>query len=143
MNLSTRVKYTEGLAYASGTASRNGAELDMSGWDGVLILCKCATIASGASGDIHVEQDTATGMASAADLTGTAQAIVEGDSDKLFVIDLYKPQEQFVRAVVTKDGSHAQAETVLYIQYAGDKLPVSDMGADSYELHVSPAEGTK
>jgi len=143
MNLSNYIKYTQGLAYASANSSRNGATLDMQGWDGVLVLCKCATIAAGASGDIHMEQDTASGMGSYADLEGTKQVIQAGDSDKLFAIDLYRPLERYVRAVITKDGANAQAETVLYIQYTGRKLPVSNMGADGYELHVSPTEGTK
>jgi len=143
MNLSKHVKITSALDYASGTATRNGAELDMSGWDGVLAIVKHATIATSAVGDIHWEQDIATGMASAADLTGTAIAIADDDDDQVFVSDLYRPLERYVRVVVTKDASNAQAESAIYIQYTGHKLPVSNMGADEYELHVSPAEGTK
>ena len=143
MNLSRHIKVTVGLAYASGTATRNGAELDMSGWDGVLMIMTTATVAAGAVGDLHAEQDTATGMGSAADLAGTAQAVGEDNDDEIYVLDLYRPLERFVRGVVTKDGSNAQAESLIYIQYTGRKLPVTDMGADNYELHVSPAEGTK
>lgn len=143
MNLSKHIKMTKCLAYASGTASRDGAELDMVGWDGVLAIVINATIGSSASGDFHWEQDVVTGMGGAADLTGTKIAIVDGDSDKVVISDLYRPRERFVRGVITKDGSHAQAESVIYLQYRGRKLPVANMGADSYELHVSPAEGTK
>jgi len=82
-------------------------------------------------------------MGSAADLTGTAIATADDDDDEIFVSDLYRPLERFVRIVVTKDASNAAAESAIYIQYKGKKLPVEDMGADEYELHVSPAEGTK
>ena len=143
MNLSRHIKVTQALAYASGTAVRNGAEVDMQGWDGVIAIVTMATIASSAVGDIHWEQDTATGMGSAADLTGTAIATDEESDDEIFVSDLYRPLERFVRIVVTKDASNAAAESAIYIQYKGKKLPVEDMGADEYELHVSPAEGTK
>ena len=143
MNLSRHIKVTQALAYASGTAVRNGAEVDMQGWDGVIAIVTMATIASSAVGDIHWEQDTATGMGSAADLTGTAIATDEESDDEIFVSDLYRPLERFVRIVVTKDTSNAAAESAIYIQYKGKKLPVEDMGADEYELHVSPAEGTK
>ena len=143
MNLSKHIKVTVALAYASGTASRNGAELDMSGWDGVLFIVTHATLATGAVGDIHMEQDTATGMGSAADLEGTKIAIADDDDDQIFCIDLYRPRERFVRGVVTKDASNAQAESAIYIQYRGAKLPVSKAGFNEYELHVSPAEGTK
>ena len=143
MNLSRHIKVTQALAYASGTAVRNGAEVDMQGWDGVIAIVTMATIASSAVGDIHWEQDTATGMGSAADLTGTAIATDEESDDEIFVSDLYRPLERFVRIVVTKDTSNAAAESAIYIQYKGKKLPVEDMGADEYELHASPAEGTK
>jgi len=143
MNLSRHIKVTQALAYASGTAARNGAEVDMQGWDGVIAIVTMATIASSAVGDIHWEQDTATGMGSAQDLTGTAIATDEESDDEIFVSDLYRPLERFVRIVVTKDASNAAAESAIYIQYKGKKLPVEDMGADEYELHVSPAEGTK
>ena len=143
MNLSRHVKITSALDYASGTASRNGATLDMANWEGVLMLVKHATIAAGAVGDIHAESGAASNMSDAADLTGTAQVIADDDDDQTWVIDLYRPRERYVRVVVTKDASNAQAETALYIQYSGRKLPVTDMGADEYEMHVSPAEGTK
>lgn len=143
MNLSKHIKISDCLDYASGTATRNGATLDMSGWDGVLVVCKHATIAGSAAGDIHMEQGADSGLSDAADLAGTAIAIADDDDDQTFVIDLYKPTERYVRAVVTKNAANAQAESVLYIQYRGRKLPVTDMGAEAYELHVSPAEGTK
>jgi hypothetical protein len=143
MNLSKHIKVTTCLDYASGTATRNGATLDMSGWDGVLAVVKHATIASSAVGDIHWEQGAASDLSDAADLAGTAIAVADDDDDELWISDLYRPRERYVRLVVTKDASNAQAESVVYIQYRGRKLPVSNAGADAYELHVSPAEGTK
>ena len=143
MNLSNHIKLLAGLAYANGTATREGAEVDMQGYDGVVAIVVNATIAGSASGDFHWEQDTATGMASAADLADTAITIADGDSDEIVVSDLYRPRERFVRGVITKDEAHAQAESMIYLLYKGDKCPVSDMGADSYELCISPAEGTK
>lgn len=143
MNLSKHVKHTDALDYASGTANRNGAILDMAGWDGVLAFVKMATLAAGAVGDIHMEQDTAVGGGTMADLAGTAIAIADNDDNQMFVIDLYRPLEQYVRVVVTKDGANAQAEFAFYLQYRGRKLPVASMGADEYELHISPSEGTK
>jgi len=141
MNLSKHIKLTKCLAYASGTAARDGATLDMAGWDGVLAIVINATIASSAVGDFHWEQGATDPPTT--DLAGTAIAIVAGDSDKVVVSDLYRPQKRYVRGVITKDASHAQAESVIYLQYRGRKVPVTNMGADSYELQVSPAEGTK
>lgn len=143
MNLSRNVKFTTCLDYASGTAVREGAILDMAGWDGVIAIVKHATIAASAVGDVHWEQDTASAMGTAADLAGTAIVVAADDDDELWITDLYKPLERYVRLVVTKDTSNAQAESVIYCQYRGSKNPVTDAGADAFELHVSPAEGTK
>jgi len=142
-NLSKEINVTQCLAYASGTASRNGATLDMQGYDGVLCIVTHATIAASAVGDVHWEQDSASGMGTAADLAGTAIAVADDDDDEVWVLDLYRPLERYVRAVVTKDASNAQAESLVYVQYRGRKAPVSNAGADEYELHVSPSEGTK
>ena len=145
MNLGKNVKITSALAYATGTASRNGAILDMEGYESAIALVKCATLAQGAVGDIHWEQDTDSAMNGAADLAGTAIAIADDDDDQDFVSELVKPRERYVRVVVTKDGSNAQAESGMYIQYAVRKAPVTNTVADTLtmETHISPAEGTK
>lgn len=143
MNLGKQIKILNALDYASGTATREGAECDMQDWDGVIAIVKHATVAASAAGDVHWEQDTATGMGSAADLAGTAIAVATANSNEIFALELYRPLERFVRIVVTKDGANAQAESAVYILYKGDKVPVSNIGADEYELSISPAEGTK
>lgn len=143
MTLGEDVKITLGLAYVSGTAVREGAILDMAGWDGVLIIMVTATIAASAVGDLHAEEDDASGGGTMADLLGTAMATAAADDDKMFVLDIYRPLKRYIRGVVTKDTSNAAAETVIYIQYHGRKRPVADMGADNYERHLSPIAGTK
>ena len=145
MNLGNEVKISACLAYASGTAAREGATLDMLGYDGVLAIMTCATLAASSVGDIHFETSTDSGFSGGTDLTGTAIATANDDDDEIFVVDLYKPLERYVRAVVTKDTSNAMAESVTYIQYKSDKKPVTNTVTDTltYELHVSPARGTK
>ncbi len=145
MNLGKNVKITKCLAYASGTAVRSGATLDMLGYDGVLAVMTCATIAAGAVGDIHFETATDSGFSGGTDLTGTAIVTANDDDDEIFVADLYKPLERYIRAVVTKDTSNAAAESVAYIQYKGMKRPEVNTVTDlvTYELNVSPARGTK
>lgn len=142
MNLGKLVDIEVGLVYASGTADRNGAEVDMSGWDGVLMIFSFAAIAAGAVVSVKAQQDIVTGMATAADLLGTGQVVADDDDDKVFTIDLYKPLERFVRGVVDNDASNASAQSLLYIKYRGAKAPVDNSGIGGYELHVSPIEGT-
>jgi hypothetical protein len=145
MDLLKDLKITKALAYASGTATREGAILDMSGYEGVLMIVTCATLASSAVGDIHAEQDSAVGGGTMADLLGTAIAIADDDDDQIFVLDICKPLERYVRVVVTKNGANAQAESAIYIQYGPGNKPQVNTVADlvTVETHISPIEGTK
>lgn len=143
-DLLKRLGLLKALDYASGTATRNGAVCDMQGYDGVIMICLLATIAAGAVSSLKAQQDTAVGMGTAADLLGTGIAIADDDDDQIVAIDLYRPRERYVRAVVVKDASNACAETVLYLRYKGRKLPKALSVTDlvTAELHVSPIEGT-
>ncbi len=145
MNLGKNIKITTCLDYASGTAVRNGDEVDMKGYDGLIAIMHCATIAGSAVGDLHFETATVTGFSGGTDLLGTALAVADDDDNQIFAIEVYKPLERFLRAVVTKDTTNAQAESVLYIQYEGVKRPEVNTVADlvTHELNVSPARGTK
>lgn len=144
MNLGKDVKVTTALDYASGTADREGATLDMQGYEGVLMIVKFATIAADAVTTVKAQQGAAAGMGDAADLAGTGIAVAADDDNQVFVLDVFKPQERYVRLVVDKDGSHAAAESAVYIQYGARVRPVENnvMDAVTYELHVSGAEGT-
>jgi len=138
------VKISTALDYASGSSSRNGAIVDMQNYDGVLMIVKFATIANGATTSIKAQQGQLANMSDAADLAGTAISVADDDDNQIFVIDLYKPRERYVRLVVTKDGSNNAAESAIYVQYSGRKMPIDNNVTDAvtYELHVSPAEGT-
>lgn len=143
MNLITDIKITKCLDYTNASAVREGATLDMLGYDGVIALMVTGDINASASGDIHFETSTSDWSGSQ-DLAGTKIEVLNDDDNQVFAIDLYKPLEQYVRAVVTKDTSNNQAETVTYIQYKGIKRPEdNNVTLVTSELHVSPARGTK
>jgi hypothetical protein len=144
MILGKDVKISSALAYASGTASRNGTTLDMMDWEGVLMICTCAAIGAGATYTIKAQSGDNSGLSDAADLTGTSITMADDDDDQLFVIDLHRPLERYVRCVVSKDGANTCAESVVYVQYGGNKLPFDNSQTDAvtYEAHTTPAEGT-
>jgi hypothetical protein len=145
-NLSRVVKVTTALDFlaASASADRDGATLDMAGFDGVMIVVKFADIAADAVTSIKAQQDTDSAMGTAADLEGTAITVAADDDDQVFIIDIPKPAERYVRLVVDKDAAHNTNECALYFQYGARTLPVTQTVANevTYELHVSPDEGT-
>lgn len=143
-NLSASVKVSTALDYASANATRNGAILDMAGFEGVMVIVKFAVIAAGAATVVKMQQDTAVGGGTMADLLGTGITVADDDDDQVFIIDLVKPIERYVRVVVTKDGANASAESAVYVQYGARVEPVTQTVTDkvTYERHVAPAEGT-
>lgn len=145
MQLSKNTKVSIGVTSAAGVAATTdieGAEVDMSGWDGVLMIFTFGVITGSAVTSIKAQQDAATGMASAADLEGTGQTIADDDDEKTFYIDVYKPRERFVRGFIDRATQNAVVASVTYIQYRGSKLPSTHGTNVSGESFASPPEGT-
>lgn len=144
MNLGKNVVIRTALDYTSGSADRNGETFDTQGFDGVMAVVKFATIAAGATTSIKMQQGAASDMSDAADLAGTGISVADDDDNQIFIIDLYRPQERYVRVVVDKDATNATAESAIYIGYSARSLPTDMALTDevTYELHVSPSEGT-
>lgn len=130
------------LDYASGTADRNGATIDTQGFEGVAFIVKFATIASSAVTSIKAQSGDASNMSDAADLEGTAQSIADDDDNQVFVIDVKRPKERYVRLVVDKDGTNACAESAVAILYGAQTKPTTKDSDVNGESFVSPAEGT-
>lgn len=147
MDISSEVKITTALNFlaASASADRDGAGLDMAGFESVAIVVKFADIGAGAATSIKAQQSDDNGVTDAyADLAGTGIAVAADDDNQIFIIDLVKPRKRWVRLVVDKDAANNTNETALYIQYDPRNKPTSLTVTDAvtYERHVSPAEGT-
>lgn len=141
--LTDYTKLSVGLAYGTGTADREGALVDMKGWDGVLIIAQFAEVATGGANSIKAQQGALSNGTDMADLLGTAQTIPDTFDGKIAYIDVYQPSERYVRVFVDKDTSNVCAETVTYLQYKGVTNPTAAQGSNvSGEQHASPAEGT-
>lgn len=146
MDLSSVAKVTTALDFlaVSAAVDRNGAGLDMAGFDGVLMIVKMADIAAGAVTSIKAQQSDDNGVTDAySDLEDTGIAIADNDDDQVFIIDLVQPRKRWVRLLVDKDAANATNECALYVQYAARNHPVTQTVADevTYERHVSPDEG--
>jgi hypothetical protein len=144
MNLAQNVKITRALnAVAAGQTVQNGAVIDMANFEGVVFLAAFGALDAGAVTGLKVQQGLQANLSDAADLAGAALAIADTADNKLLVLDVFRPAERYVRAVVTRGAADAVIDGVIAIQYGPRVLPVTqDATVAGIETHVSPAEGT-
>lgn len=139
MNLSKNVKVVLAKAGQSsaGTAV-NSDVIDMQGFEGVMFVGSIATANAANFGKLQQGQQS--DGSDMADLAGTK--VVPGDNGDSFLIDLYQPQERYVRCVVDRGGANTATGDIYAILYCARKAPTSHGATIDAELHASPAEGT-
>lgn len=148
MNLGKQVKVSTAITPAAGVAGTtdiNGTTLDMANYEGVLMVCRFGVITGSAVTSVKAQQGAESDLSDAADLAGTGITVADDDDNQIFIIDLYRPTERYVRLVVDRGTQNAVVAEAHYVQYGPPKkMPVENNVTDAvtYELHVSPAEGT-
>lgn len=131
-------------AVAADTSDQNSSIVDMQGYEGVLFVASFGTLTATQVTSLKAQQDTDSAGGTMADLTGTSVGpLADGDSNKVLVLDVYRPLERYVRCVVDRGTANAVIDSVIAIQYGARKAPVTQGSTVSAsELHASPAEGT-
>lgn len=146
MNLANNVKVTRVMnAQAAGTGDTlSGSAVDMQGFEGVMFIAQFGTLTAGAVTTLKAQQDTASGMGSAADLEGTAQSIADSADNDCLILDIYRPRERYVRPQITRATANAVVDGIIAIQYGARVHPTTHDAATvaGSETHASPAEGT-
>lgn len=113
------------IASAASTAT-NGNGVDMQGWAGVLFVLNLG--ATDGTVDMKAQRDDNSSFSSATDITGAAITQVAGTGDnKLYMLDVYRPSERYVRAVVTTGaGATADQLGVTATRYRGTgRFPIT------------------
>lgn len=145
-NLIKTQKFTRVMnAVAAGTSdTQTGSRVDMQGWDGVTFVLMLGTVTTSGTAKLKVQQDTATGMGTAADLLGTGVDATDADSNKVLICEVYRPQERYVRPAVVRATANVVIDGCIAIQWMGRVSPVTQDATTvlSSEVHNSPIEGT-
>ncbi|MDP2381231.1 MAG: hypothetical protein Q8N00_00345 [Nitrospirota bacterium] len=128
-------------ATAAGTSAINSGIVDMSGYDGVVFLTSTGTVLATGTATIKAQQGAVSNMADAADLIGTSQAFIDTDDNRSVAIDIKRPNERYVRCVITRAVANSDWGPIWALQYRARKVPVAQ-GLDKYESHTNPIEGT-
>lgn len=118
----------------------NGTILDMLGYQGVVFFL-VAEKGEIANVLMKAQQDTASNMATAADLEGTSVTIATAvATDGFGFLEVKQPAERYVRCVVTAPNITTPAAiTVVAVRYGKNWLPETNADGES---HNAPAEGT-
>lgn len=121
------------------TSASSGSTIDMSGAEGVIFITLFGT--SAADNGVKVQQDSASGMGSAADLEDS-QKLLDG-TETVVINQVHKPRERYVRPVAVR-GTSTTVPGGFAIVYGLRSEPYdNDSDTDnSAESLVSPAEGT-
>lgn len=144
MNIGKNIKVTRVLnAVAAGTTVQNSSVLDMSGFDGVVFIGAVGALLAGAVTGLKAQQGQAANLSDAADLEGSLASIPDTGSNGMAIVDIYRPQERYVRAVFNRAVATAVLDGIIAIQYKGSKAPTTqDATVIAAKYLNSPAEGT-
>lgn len=132
------------VAAASNTDD-NSTIIDMQGYDGVLFIAPITDSVATGVATLKAEQNTAnsdSGMAALSGATATATSAENDDlNDKALVLDVYRPSERYVQAVLTSGTANIAFGNVIAIKYRGSKCPITQGATILAETAVvSPAE---
>jgi hypothetical protein len=134
--LSEDVKITTVAPTATGTTTITSSAFDMAGYDGALFIIRLGSPA--VDNNVRLSQCDTTG-GSYAELTSTLNG--NHATNTPIVIDIRRPQEQFLKYIVTR-GTTTTIDTVCVIQYKSRSRPVTQPSGTAHEKHFAPAEGT-
>jgi Na+/H+ antiporter NhaD/arsenite permease-like protein len=121
----------------AGTSDVTGSIIDMLNAESVLFVAKFGTAA--ANNSIKAQQDADSAMGAAADLAGSK--VVVGSSDEIVWLEIFEPQERYVRAVAVRGTSTTLDWCVATVRLK--KLPADNItsGTITGQALISPAEG--
>ncbi len=140
-----QIKIVEAITEAQGAAGQtaiNGAAVDMTDFENVLVVVTFGTIAAGAVTSVKVQRDTASSMATAADIEGSGQTVADDDDGKTFYADITRPGERYVRVVVGRATQNATVRSAFYVLYGARKMPTTQGALILGETHRDRIEGT-
>jgi len=102
MNLLGRTKIVQSVAPVTSNTALTATEIDCTGFDRVCHIINVGAMTPTGTFDYKVQEDSATGMATAADITGAALTQVKAatGASKVYAIDIpVNPAKPFQKAV--------------------------------------------
>ena len=131
---------------AGSSIDDNSDIIDMAGWDGVMFIVPITDSVATGVATLTVQQNTAnsdSGMAAVSGGGGHADKGSNDDlNDTLLIVDVYRPRERYVQAVLTSATANiAYGNTIAILYNKTGKLPVTAHASiQASAVVASPAE---
>lgn len=131
------ITVTEG---AAGTTAVNGAAVDLSGVEEIMVIVPFGAIVSGAVTSIKWQEGSTSSPTT--DVAGTSITVADTDDNTTKVLRIIKPQNRYGRVVVSRATQNATVGAAFYILKGLRTEPATDGATVAGETHISPAAGT-
>lgn len=128
---------------AAGVTGPASDIVDMQGYNAACFVCKLGAVVDAGSVRMDIQQNTANSATGMATLSGAAAVIAAADTDseQSLVVDVIKPQERYLRALITRADQNSEIDSVFCYLYNPIAVPVTQPATiDASALAVSPAE---
>lgn len=144
--LSKQVKITRILnGVVAGQTVQTSSAINMAGFDGCVFIAALGALTDDHVTTLKLQQSSDDGSTDAySDLADSGTDNMANDDDnKLLVIDIFRPEKQYLKAVLSRATANAVIDGIIAIQYAGRDCPITQGATvDQLITLVTPAEGT-
>lgn len=112
-------------ATAAGTSVLTASTgVDMLGFEGALIICSMGALTASQVTSLQAT-DSATNSSYVAITNAVTAAALDADSNKLLVLDVYRPVKRFLSVQVNRATANAAIDGVVIVQYNTKKAPTT------------------
>ena len=109
---------------AAGTTKISASLIDMQGWDGVYFIFLFGALTASQVTTPQVFGGQQSGGGDQAQLpSAVANALADGNSNTAVIIDVYRPSQRYLGAVVTRGTANAVLQGIIAVQYQGRRQP--------------------
>jgi hypothetical protein len=117
--------------------------VDTQGYEGCCFVCKLGTVTDAGAVQMDIQQNTANSTVGMATLSGAQAAIAatDTDSEQVLAVDVKRPRERYLRALITRATQDSEIDSIVAYLYNPINIPVTQPATiDAEASVVSPAE---
>jgi len=137
------IRHSNAVAAGTSTITPSGS-IDLANAEGVMFLVAFGTITGSAVTSIKLQQSDDNGVADGfSDIVGTSLTVPDTASNKIFVVDHYKPTKRYVKVIVSRATQNAVLDGITAVVYGTRNQPITaDSTVGGSEQHSGAIEGT-